>query len=70
MTQDTKFIWTHAELQKILDEIGYLSRSDLKFEDYLAQFLKLTLTAVQGRGGAIWIPQGADFQCEAAGQAA
>jgi multidrug resistance efflux pump len=63
MTQDTKFIWTHAELQKILEEIGYLSRSDLKLEDYLGQFLKLTVTAVQGRGGAIWMPQGAEFQC-------
>ena len=62
MTQDAKF-WTHAELQKILDEIGYLSRSDLKFEDYLGQFLKLTIAAVHGRGGAIWLPQGAEFQC-------
>ena len=61
--QDTNFIWSHAELQKILDEIGYLSRSDLKFEDYLGQYLKLTITAVRARGGAIWVPQGSDFQC-------
>ena len=62
MTQDTKF-WSHAELQKILDEIGYLSRSDLKFEEYLGQFLKLTIAAAQGRGGAMWVPQGNEFQC-------
>ena len=61
--QDTNFMWSHAELQKILDEIGYLSRSDLKFEDYLGQYLKLTIGAVRARGGAIWMPQGSDFQC-------
>ena len=61
MTQDFKFR-THADLQKILEEIGYLSRSDLKFEDYLSQFLKLTIAAVQSRGGAMWVPQGTEFQ--------
>jgi len=62
MTQDTNFR-THADRQKILDEIGFLSRSDLKFEEYLSQFLKLTIAAVQARGGAMWLPQGMEFQC-------
>ena len=62
MTQETKFARSYNELQKILDEIGYLSRSDLALDEYLGQFLKLTLAAIGGQGGAIWMTQETGFQ--------
>ncbi|MGD0651871.1 MAG: HlyD family efflux transporter periplasmic adaptor subunit [Verrucomicrobiia bacterium] len=62
MEQQTRFVRTHADLQKFLDEIASLSRSDLAADDYLGRFLQLTLTALGCQGGAIWVTQEAEFQ--------
>jgi hypothetical protein len=62
MAPETRFVRTHADLQKFLDEIAYLSRSELPVGEYLGRFLQLTLAALGCQGGAIWLTQGADFQ--------
>jgi len=62
MAPETRFVRTHADLQKFLDEIAYLSRSELPVAEYLARFLQVALTALGCQGGVIWLTQGGDFQ--------
>jgi multidrug resistance efflux pump len=62
MEQSAHFVRSREELQKFVNELAFLSRSHLSSEDFLRQFLQTTVRAIEGRGGAVWFPQGANFQ--------
>lgn len=62
MAQETRFVRTREDLQKVLDEIAYLSRGDQPPQEYFNQLLRLLLMGAGSHGGAVWIPQGGEFR--------
>ena len=44
-----------ARIQRLVDEIAGLSKSEMRSEEYYQQFLTRAVTACDGRGGAVWL---------------
>jgi len=62
MAQETRFLQTRPDLQKILEEIALLCRSNVAAEDFGRRFLQLTIPAIVGRGAVIWMAQANEFR--------
>jgi hypothetical protein len=72
MSQPQAVEAARVRIQRLVDEIAALSKSDLRSEEYYQQFLTRAVAACDGRGGAVWIvgnrtPEGkSEFQLAAA----
>lgn len=62
MLDELKLVRTRSDLQKILDEIDYLSRSGLNPDDYFARVLQLSVVAIGGQGAALWVTHDSAFR--------
>ncbi len=71
MSQPQQVEAARARIQRLVDEIAALSKSDTRSEDFYQQFLTRAVAACDGKGGAIWMvtPRAdgkGEFQCAAA----
>lgn len=55
MSQTQTVEAARVRIQRLVDEIAALSKSDIRSEDYYQQFLTRAVAACDGRGGAVWI---------------
>lgn len=51
-----------AEIRRLLEEIAFLSKSELPTQEYFRRFLELTCRALDAPGGVIWLKTGQGFQ--------
>lgn len=62
MDQESRFVQTRQDPQRVLEEIALLGRGEVGVDEYLRRFLQLTLIGIAGRGGAVWVAKGGEFQ--------
>ncbi|HEX8312716.1 MAG TPA: HlyD family efflux transporter periplasmic adaptor subunit [Chthoniobacteraceae bacterium] len=55
MAQDQSIEAARARIQRLVDEIAALSKSDVRSEEYFQQFLTRAVQASDAKGGAIWL---------------
>jgi len=61
-TERQLFEQTRLRIQNNLAEVTDLSQRTLEPRAYFARFLELAVDSLQAEGGAVWIPQGQDWQ--------
>ncbi len=55
MSQPQSVEAARARIQRLVEEIATLSKSDVRSEDYYQQFLQKAVAACDARGGAVWL---------------
>lgn len=55
MSQPQTVEAARARIQRLVDEIAAISKSDMRSEEYYQQFLNRAVAACDGKGGAIWL---------------
>ena len=66
MAQDTSIEAARARIQRLVEEIAALSRSEMRSEEFFQQFLERAVQATDARGGAVWLvaPRPSDGKSE------
>lgn len=55
MSQQQSIEAARARIQRLVDEITALAKSEMRSEEFYAQFLHRAVSACDGKGGAIWL---------------
>ncbi len=55
MSQQQSIEAARARIQRLVDEITALAKSEMRSEEFYAQFLQRAVAACDGKGGAIWL---------------
>jgi biotin carboxyl carrier protein len=55
MAQDQSIEAARARIQRLVEEIGALSKKELRSEEFFQQFLIRVVQATDARGGAVWL---------------
>jgi hypothetical protein len=55
MSQQQSIEAARARIQRLVDEITALAKSEMRSEEFYAQFIQRAVAACDGKGGAIWL---------------